>query len=115
MAKYAKKVDLNQEEIVNKLRSLGVDVYISSAFGNGFPDLVCLLGNTLFLVEVKGPMGKLNSSQIKFFNGPFGRVSSVARNCDDIVTIVGNVIKNSNQTVYSNVESINQSEKEYQP
>jgi hypothetical protein len=37
---YAKKTDANQREIVKLFRQLGCRVYVSSGFGDGFPDLV---------------------------------------------------------------------------
>ena len=46
-------MDANQAEIVQALRKVGVTVSVTSAVGNGFPDLVCLFRGRLLLVEVK--------------------------------------------------------------
>ena len=35
-----KRVDANQESIVSALRKAGCKVYVSSSFGEGFPDLI---------------------------------------------------------------------------
>ena len=37
---YARKVDLNHQDIVKTLRSLGASVFDASGIGRGFPDLV---------------------------------------------------------------------------
>ena len=50
---YAKRVDVNQNEIVLALRAVGVEVFISSGIGHGFPDLVCDFYGKLLLIEVK--------------------------------------------------------------
>jgi Holliday junction resolvase len=50
---YARKVDVNQAEIVKTLRQAGADVHILSMVGKGMPDLmVCFNGETI-LMEVK--------------------------------------------------------------
>lgn len=35
-----KRVDANQESVVSALRKAGCKVYVSSSFGEGFPDLI---------------------------------------------------------------------------
>ena len=64
---YAKRVDLNHQEIVKTLRSLGASVYDSSRSGQGFPDLVLGYKNQTVLVEIKsGENKKFTTAQLKF-------------------------------------------------
>ncbi len=51
----AARVDDNQEEIVKSLRKLGYSVAITSAVGNGFPDIVVGGRNGNYLMEIKDP------------------------------------------------------------
>lgn len=48
-----KRVDRNQSEIVDALRSIGATVAITSALGKGFPDLVAGYRGKNYLIEVK--------------------------------------------------------------
>jgi Holliday junction resolvase len=56
MRKRAKK-DLNQDEVVSVFRHLGFSVAVTSALGNGFPDIVIAKLGHSYLVEIKN--GKL--------------------------------------------------------
>lgn len=58
-----KRIDRNQNEIVKTFRQLGILVYITSNLGNGFPDLVILFKNRIWLIEIKN--GKLAKSAQK--------------------------------------------------
>ena len=50
----AKKIDANQNEVVKKIRSIpNVSVAITSALGNGFPDLVIGYKGLNYLIELK--------------------------------------------------------------
>ena len=49
----AKKIDANQGEIVDYLRAAGWSVFVTSAVGNGFPDLVVSRAGFTAVVEVK--------------------------------------------------------------
>lgn len=54
MKRRAARVDANQREIVQALRQCGASVAITSAVGNGFPDLVVAApGGATVLVEIK--------------------------------------------------------------
>lgn len=46
-------MDANQAEIVRALRAIGASVAITSALGDGFPDLVVGFRGKNFLVELK--------------------------------------------------------------
>jgi hypothetical protein len=67
----AAKVDRNQAEIVAALRKAGAKVYISSSFGQGFPDLIVGYQGRFVLLEVKDgskppSARKLTADQQKF-------------------------------------------------
>lgn len=84
----AAKVDANQAEIVKALRKCGVSVQSTASMGNGFPDLVAGKGALTWLIEVKGPKGKLTNDQIEFIDAWNGTVH-IARSIDDALRIVG--------------------------
>jgi len=64
---YAKRVDLNHQEIVKTLRSLGASVFDASRMGQGFPDLVIGINGKTVLVEIKsGEEKKFTQAQLKF-------------------------------------------------
>ncbi len=61
------RVDYNQREIVNCMRSLGATVAITSDLGNGFPDLVVGYKGVNYLIEVKdGHKAKFTKVQQNF-------------------------------------------------
>lgn len=49
----AAKTDDNQTEIVNALRRAGCSVTVTSAVGDGFPDIAVGRGQATFLLEIK--------------------------------------------------------------
>jgi len=64
---YAKRVDLNHQEVVKTLRSLGASVFDASRMGQGFPDLVVGYNHQTVLVEIKsGEQKKFTQAQLKF-------------------------------------------------
>ena len=64
---YAKRVDLNHQEVVKTLRSLGATVFDASRLGQGFPDLVVGYNHQTVLVEIKsGEAKKFTAAQLKF-------------------------------------------------
>jgi hypothetical protein len=90
----AAKVDANQAEIVAALRAIGCKVYVSSSFGQGFPDLVVLTPRRhVVLLEVKDgakppSARKLTPEQVKFHNewdgGPVHVVDSIQAAIDAV-------------------------------
>lgn len=84
----AAKVDANQAEIVKALRKCGVSVQSTASLGRGFPDLVAGKGALTWLIEVKGPNGKLTNDQIEFI-GAWNGMVHIARSIDDALRIVG--------------------------
>jgi len=75
---YAKRVDLNHTEIVNKFRELGASVFDLSAVGRGCPDIMVGYNGQTVLVEIKsGEKKKFTEAQLKFMSEWKG--SSVTR------------------------------------
>ena len=79
---YAKKVDINQKDIVKALRENNADVFLLHMVGQGIPDLMVAYEGHTILMEVKDGEDKLlTPQQIKFFaawqGGPLFRVNSV--------------------------------------
>lgn len=58
-----KRIDANQNEIVNAGRKLGATVFITSSLGKGFPDIVLGYKGINYLIEIKD--GKKVKSQQK--------------------------------------------------
>jgi hypothetical protein len=66
---YAKRVDLNHTEIVNKFRELGASVFDLSAVGRGCPDIMVGYNGQTVLVEIKsGEKKKYTEAQLKFIS-----------------------------------------------
>ena len=82
------KVDLNQAEIVKALRQVGMSVLSLAPMGKGCPDLLVADDDSYFLIEVKGPKGKLTDDQVAFIADWRG-VVHIARTVDEALTIVG--------------------------
>ena len=80
---YAKKVDVNQSEIVAKFRELGASVYVASGVGHGFPDIVVGFNNQhTILVEIKrSQSAKFTDAQQQFMSkwtgGPVVRIHDI--------------------------------------
>ena len=75
---YARKVDLNHQDIVKTLRSLGASVFDASGIGRGFPDLVVGIHDKTILVEIKSDeKKKFTQAQLDFMENWKG--SSVVR------------------------------------
>lgn len=86
----AAKIDANQREIVQALRSLGCSVQCLHTMGGGVPDLLCAIAGVNFLVEVKDgkkppSAQKLTPDQIDWhcqWRAPVYIVNSVATAVD---------------------------------
>lgn len=78
----AKKVDLNQMEIVATLRKIGATVQSLATVGNGCPDLLVGFRGINYLMEIKDgekvpSAQKLNPDQIKWHDKWCGEVCVV--------------------------------------
>ena len=81
------RVDKNQPQLVEKFRSLGASVVITSQVGHGYPDLnVCINSHTV-LVECKSATGKLTKDQ-ETFHASWSGIIWIARTEDDVEKIV---------------------------
>lgn len=74
---YAKKVDANQAEIVEFLRSCNATVQHLHAVGKGCPDLLVGFRGRNLLMEVKVAKGKLTPDQVTWHGGWEGQVCIV--------------------------------------
>ena len=83
-----KKVDHNQADIVSALRSVGVSVQSLASIGKGCPDLVAARHEKAWMIEVKGPKGKLTDDQIEWI-GNWRGVVHVIRTVDEALQLVG--------------------------
>lgn len=68
MSNHAKRVDLNQPEVVSAFRKLGWTVSVMSRVGEGVPDLYVSKRGKGFWIEVKSMKGKLTESEQEFFD-----------------------------------------------
>lgn len=82
------RVDQNHGDIVKALRLAGASVQSLASIGHGCPDLVAATPGKTFLIEVKGPKGKLTPDQIDFVNNWKG-VVHIIRTVDDALQLVG--------------------------
>lgn len=89
MTRFAAKIDKNQPEIVAALRSAGISVQSTAGMGKGFPDLVAANSDgKVWLIEVKGPKGKLTDDQILWIESWRG-VVHIVRSADEALKLVG--------------------------
>jgi hypothetical protein len=84
----AAKVDANHNEIVSALRDVGALVFSMAAVGCGFPDLCVGFRRRNYLLEVKGPNGKLNELQQVFHQRWQGQVA-VVRTPEEALRAIG--------------------------
>ena len=87
MRKHGRK-DGNHDEIVAAMRRVGCFVQSLASIGDGCPDLLVADDDSYFLIEVKGPKGKLTEDQVAFIADWRG-VVHIARTVDDALAIVG--------------------------
>lgn len=86
MNRFARKIDNNQAEIVQKLRQIpGVTVHILK--GDTI-DLVIGRHGTNYLVEIKDGLRPLTESQKKFLQTWRGQIS-ICRSLEDVLAIIG--------------------------
>ena len=66
MPRYRAKVDRNQSEIIQALRSVGPHVSVRSLAGQGqgIPDLLCGISGVTFLIEVKDGAKSLSRQKL---------------------------------------------------
>lgn len=84
------KVDRNQAEIVDALRSIGASVRTLHFAGKGCPDLIVGFRSRNFLLEVKTERGKLSAEQRDFHQSWRGHVAVVRSPREAVEAISGN-------------------------
>ena len=85
---WAKKVDSNQKELCDYIRSRGASVCYLHAVGGGVPDIVIGYNGKNYLCEIKTLKGKLNNLQVAWFEAWSGHCV-VIRTKEDINNILG--------------------------
>ena len=90
--RIAASIDLNQNEIVNGLRGLGMTVQILSATGKGCPDILVGHIKSNILLEIKSEGGRLTSHQVLWHDAWHGQVA-VVRSLDEAIAEINRVIK----------------------
>lgn len=75
--------DTTHTEVRERLRALGCSVYDTGDVGRDFPDLVVGFHGRTYLVEVKGPKGKLSTGQSDFARDWRGGSVVVLRSSDE--------------------------------
>lgn len=91
----AKRIDANQKEIVEAFRSLGCSVFITSAVGKGFPDIVVGFRGKNYLFEIKDgdkfkSSQKLTEPERLFFRDWSGQCAVI--NCvDQVIYFINNM------------------------
>lgn len=83
MRAYAAKRDANESEIVKALDAIGATVTKLSQ--PGVPDLLVRYRDRWYLVEVKGPNGKLTPGQREFDNYHGGCAFIVAHTAEEAI------------------------------
>lgn len=62
-----KRIDNNQKQVTNELRSLGFSVTLTHEIGKGFPDMVVGFGGVNYMVELKNnDKAKLTNDEQEF-------------------------------------------------
>lgn len=85
----AKRVDVNQKEIVVALRQLGFSVTDLSAVGKGCPDLLAGKNGITYLLEVKrDKKAKFTSHQIEWQNAWNGGIFARIETIDDVLNLL---------------------------
>jgi hypothetical protein len=96
----AKKVDVNQAEIVAEFRRLGWEVIDTHELGNGFSDIVCVrklkeslnnLGGRTWdvrLIEIKNGNAPYSKAEVEFMEKYPGLVTTV-RSIEDVKELFG--------------------------
>ena len=89
MPRYAARRDTNHAEIRDGLRQCGFSVFDAGGVGGDFPDLVVgVHGTHTFLVEIKGPRGKLSAGQRAFRDDWKGGPVITAHSLDEVLLAI---------------------------
>jgi len=93
----AARVDDNQREIASVFRKLGASVVITSAVGQGFPDLVIGIHGVTCLVEVKDGKKRKSATQLttdqEIFHSEFCGMIAIVKTVDDAINLIAEMKK----------------------
>jgi Holliday junction resolvase len=92
MSKYARRIDANQNEIVDALRKAGATVRVVTQ-GDGIPDLLVGYNGFSILMEVKDgnkpPSGrKLTEAEEKFFKEWTGGMLVIVNSVEEALAVL---------------------------
>lgn len=84
------KQDANADVIVSALRAAGCIVrFVQFTYASGCPDLLVGFRGMTYLLEVKGPRGRLSKEQAEFIAEWAGGPVAVVRTVDEALAAVG--------------------------
>jgi hypothetical protein len=88
--RYRGKIDTNQHEIVQALRTAGAVVQSLAAVGHGVPDLLVAYRGGWYVMEIKAGRGKLTPDEQKWIDtvGTSAPVF-IVRSAEDALRVVG--------------------------
>ncbi len=91
-----KRVDANQKDMVSALRGMGCKVFITSAFGNGFPDALLGIDDWFdCLVEIKDgskpPSAQKLTPAEERFHADWGFCTIIIRSVEEAIEFVNKV------------------------
>jgi Holliday junction resolvase len=94
MSKYARRIDANQNEIVDALRKCGATVRVITQ-GDGIPDLLVGYNGETILMEVKDGQKvpsarKLTEAEQDFFNKWTGGLLVVVNSVEEALEVLKN-------------------------
>lgn len=85
----AKRVDVNQKDIVHALRTLGATVVDLSGVGKGCPDLLIGFNNKTYLIEIKrDKQAKFTPQQLQFYELWRGGIIARIESIDDAIDLL---------------------------
>lgn len=119
MARYARKVDANQQMIVKSLEWAGYHVTDLSGCGRGIPDLLCTINGQCLLIEIKNKDGanRFTPAQVEYYRLVKAPVF-VIRDINDVESLIkGELlpINRGKSPIKPRKQAINGSTKEYSP
>ena len=83
------RADENQGRIIKALREIGASVIVLSQVGGGCPDILVGYRGINYLMEIKGPRGKLSERQIAFHESWRGGEINVIRSVGQGIKTIG--------------------------
>lgn len=98
---YQHRIDTNQTEIVDGLRQLGYSVAITSALGDGFPDLVVARNKINIMLEVKNgflpPSHRRLTAEEAIFKENWKGQLDMVNSLDEAIVICNSIIAKNKQ------------------